>query len=88
MKTTTLTLAKKLSLLLLTTCLSISLLAPSAALARPAQGLEGWLPASPTTRVESPVGRARAPAIPDVQPRSPDRVWEPIFWRYFRWFRW
>jgi hypothetical protein len=80
-----LSLTKKLAQLLLATCLSLSLLAPGAALARPAQEPGGQSTPSPTTRVEPPSPRARA--MPIAQPGGPVRGWEPSFWRLFHWFR-
>jgi hypothetical protein len=69
MKTTTLSLAKKLSLLLLSTCLSLALLMPSAALARNnATPTEPAGASSPPTAASTPWYRARP--LPSPAPRA------------------
>ena len=88
MKTTTLSLTKKLSLLLLSTCLSLALLAPSMALAR--NNATPTKPAgtsSPMATASPPWYRARPPSSPtpraaqDGNPSSAQpRPWSPVSW--------
>jgi len=88
MKTTILNLSKKFSLVLLSTCLSLALLAPSVALARNnATPTETAGASSPATTASTPWSRARPPASPNpraAQTGDPStaqpRPWSPVSW--------
>jgi hypothetical protein len=92
MKTTILKLSKKLSLVLLSTCLSLALLAPGAALARNhATPTEPAGTSRPATSASAPWYRARPPSSPtqraattgDAATAQPG-PWSPVS----RWTTW